>query len=86
MNTVVYHGSAKSREIIRKYEFYFKDNKGNRNVFKFNVLITTYEMILADYKILHDIHWKYLIVDEAHRLKNKACFFAAFCLIVIPDF
>jgi chromodomain-helicase-DNA-binding protein 7 len=27
MNAVLYHGNAESREIIRKYEWYFEDPK-----------------------------------------------------------
>ena len=37
---------------------------------KFQLLITTYEVVLKDANILSKIQWKALIVDEAHRLKN----------------
>ncbi|KAL0488715.1 chromodomain-helicase-DNA-binding protein, partial [Acrasis kona] len=40
-------------------------------MFKFNVLITTYETILAEQSSLNKIQWQMLVVDEAHRLKNK---------------
>lgn len=43
-----------------------------RGPFKFNVIVTTYEMLIADAKFFHTIKWKYCIVDEAHRLKNRA--------------
>ena len=72
MSTVVYHGTGPSREIIRRYEWGTgPKNKGPP--FKFNVLITTYEMIMTDSSTLAGIEWKYIAVDEAHRLKNKNC-------------
>ncbi|CAM9834851.1 unnamed protein product, partial [Scytosiphon promiscuus] len=37
---------------------------------KFHILITTYEVALKDVRELSRIHWKVLVVDEAHRLKN----------------
>ncbi|XP_061354403.1 probable ATP-dependent DNA helicase CHR12 isoform X3 [Gastrolobium bilobum] len=40
---------------------------------KFNVLITHYDLIIRDKAFLKKIHWKYLIVDEGHRLKNHEC-------------
>ena len=34
------------------------------------VIITTYELVLKDASILNQIKWNYMMVDEAHRLKN----------------
>lgn len=36
-----------------------------------DVLLTTYEMILAEKSALKRYNWRYLVVDEAHRLKNE---------------
>ena len=40
-------------------------------MYKFDVLITTFELVLKDAEQLGDIRWSYLVVDEAHRLKNN---------------
>ncbi|XP_031278489.1 protein CHROMATIN REMODELING 4-like isoform X3 [Pistacia vera] len=74
INVVEYHGCAKARAIIRQYEWHASDpNKPNRKTssYKFNVILTTYEMILADSSHLRGVPWEVLVVDEGHRLKNS---------------
>lgn len=74
MNAIVYHGSHESRELIRSHEFYYSDsatNPATRDLLKFHALITSYEVVKQDLEKLKKIHWRYLVVDEAHRLKNK---------------
>ncbi|ELW69658.1 Chromodomain-helicase-DNA-binding protein 6 [Tupaia chinensis] len=75
MNAIVYHGSQISRQMIQQYEMVYRDAQGNplSGVFKFHVVITTFEMILADCPELKKIHWSCVIIDEAHRLKNRNC-------------
>lgn len=75
LNVVEYHGSAKARTIIRQHEWHASDPiDGNRKTVshKFNVLLTTYEMVLADYSHLRGVPWEVLVVDEGHRLKNSS--------------
>eukprot|EP00250_Pteridium_aquilinum_P019069 c24278_g2_i1 orf=2-5470(-) len=38
---------------------------------KFNVLVTTYEFIMRDRSKLSKVEWKYLIIDEAQRMKDR---------------
>ncbi|RLN74945.1 hypothetical protein BBJ28_00017162, partial [Nothophytophthora sp. Chile5] len=75
MNCVVYHGNSASRELIRSFEFHYLDGKlrpDKKKPFRFNILVTTYEVAIKDISILSKIHWRCLVVDEAHRLKNQA--------------
>ncbi|XP_025076427.1 chromodomain-helicase-DNA-binding protein 8-like isoform X4 [Pomacea canaliculata] len=75
MNAVVYHGTSHSRNMIQEYELFYKDENGQRipDLFRFQALITTYEIIIADVELLSSIEWRCAIIDEAHRLKNKNC-------------
>ncbi len=75
LNIIVYHGSNPSRTMLQEYEFHYKDSKGNqlKDMYKFNVLITTFEMIISDCMELREVPWRLCVIDEAHRLKNKNC-------------
>ncbi|XP_074312126.1 protein CHROMATIN REMODELING 4 isoform X2 [Silene latifolia] len=75
LNVVEYHGNVKGRTLIRQYEWHASHpNNVNKRTgaYKFNVLLTTYEMVLADSSQLRGIPWEVLIVDEGHRLKNSS--------------
>jgi superfamily II DNA or RNA helicase len=79
MNVIVLKGNQAARDCIYRYEFHFLNNNCVpvfKSSFKFNVLITTYEIMMKEVDRLAAIEWEAMIVDEAHRLKNtesKAC-------------
>merc|ERR1719187_3087541 len=61
--------------MIQEYEMQYKDADGEKieDIYKFHVLITTYECIINDILDLKDISWRACVIDEAHRLKNQKC-------------
>uniref|UniRef100_A0A8C2ESW5 Chromodomain helicase DNA binding protein 9 n=1 Tax=Cyprinus carpio TaxID=7962 RepID=A0A8C2ESW5_CYPCA len=75
LNVIVYHGSVVSRQMLQQYEMYFRDAQGRviRGAYRFQAVITTFEMILGGCPELNAIDWRCVIIDEAHRLKNKNC-------------
>uniref|UniRef100_A0A673BRP4 Chromodomain helicase DNA binding protein 7 n=1 Tax=Sphaeramia orbicularis TaxID=375764 RepID=A0A673BRP4_9TELE len=75
LNAVVYHGSQASRKTIQAYEMYYRDAQGKviKGAYRFHAVITTFEMILADCPELRSIPWRCVVIDEAHRLKNRNC-------------
>ena len=73
LEPVIYHGSTRSREIIKGTEFLVVDEHGRelKGRVQFDVLITNYEtLMLEDYSLISHIEWRYLVIDEAHRIKN----------------
>ena len=69
----MYVGSAQARAIIREYEFYFpkRKSKNKKSVqnsgeskqdrIKFDVLLTSYEMINLDSASLKPIYWESMV-------------------------
>ena len=72
MTCCVYHDQgADLRALIRAFEWYFSvGNKNQSTLFRFEVLITTYDEIIKDVDHLSNVPWRGLVVDEAHRLKG----------------
>lgn len=63
---LIYKGNPQTRKDISKL---MKSSK-------WNVCLTTYEYILKDRLTLSKFDWKYIIVDEGHRMKNYKSKFA----------
>ena len=78
LNVVTYSGTQESRNLIWEFELEpaTKSRKRSRNssvqpkIF-FDVLLTSYEMIITDYSQFAKFNYGCLIVDEGQRLKNK---------------
>ena len=41
-------------------------------MYKFNVLLATYESVNKEHKALSPIEWQYMVIDEGHRMKNTS--------------
>jgi ATP-dependent DNA helicase len=69
---LVYHGNKAERADLRKA--HFAQGKGNRpDPASFPIIITSYEIVMADKAYLDTFRWKFIIVDEGHRIKNLNC-------------
>uniref|UniRef100_A0A8C7KZ35 Proliferation-associated SNF2-like protein n=1 Tax=Oncorhynchus kisutch TaxID=8019 RepID=A0A8C7KZ35_ONCKI len=64
----LYHGPAKDRMALLKQ---IRKPQGPHNMLP--VVVTSFEIAMIDRKFLQRFHWKYLIVDEGHRIKNLNC-------------
>lgn len=64
---VLYHGSKQEREQIRRKKL---KNPGSP---EFPIVITSYEICMNDRKFLAGFGWKFIIIDEGHRIKNLNC-------------
>ena len=63
VNVVCYKGSPVVRRIVQN----------QMRAVKFNVLLTTYEYVIKDKSVLAKLPFKYMIIDEGHRMKNHHC-------------
>lgn len=63
----MYHGNKIERDELRSQ--FLKMHKIN-NKECYPIIVTTYEVIRFDINYLKSIHWKFIIIDEGHKLKN----------------
>ncbi len=62
IRAVRFHGTAEQRKDILSDKI---------RVGEFDVVVTTYEVVLKEKGGLMKISWRYFIIDEAHRIKNE---------------
>ncbi|KAJ2785852.1 putative ATPase [Coemansia javaensis] len=63
---LLYHGTPDERRDLRRTHL----SQMSRD---FPVVITTYEISMRDRQALQRFAWKFIIVDEGHRIKNMNC-------------
>ncbi|MCJ1312079.1 hypothetical protein MMC25_005753 [Agyrium rufum] len=67
ISSVLYHGSPAERQELRETRMKIERDP------KFPIICTSYEICMNDRKFLANYGWKYIIIDEGHRLKNLNC-------------
>ena len=85
LRVVTYFGSAKSREMARRYEMFPEESKELRC----HIVVTSYEAAAdtdpATRKIFKSVPWAGLVVDEGQRLKSdKSQLYSALLSLKIP--
>ncbi|PNI82251.1 HELLS isoform 2 [Pan troglodytes] len=66
--TMLYHGTQEERQKLVRNIY---KRKGTLQIHP--VVITSFEIAMRDRNALQHCYWKYLIVDEGHRIKNMKC-------------
>ena len=79
---VLYHGTQQERLELRRKMFKGAPSSGKKKKRSSNqpggevvlpVVVTSYEICMRDQQYLMDRSWKFLVVDEGHRIKNLNC-------------
>jgi SWI/SNF-related matrix-associated actin-dependent regulator of chromatin subfamily A member 5 len=68
------HDGSRPERRIKVAGEWMDDNSDNPRAW--DVCVTTYEICNTERKTFQRFAWKYLIIDEAHRLKNEASMFS----------
>ena len=66
---MLYHGTKEERQHMVNRKMPKKKETGP----EFPVIVTSYEIVMNDRKHLQRYNWKYIVVDEGHRIKNLNC-------------
>ena len=78
MNVVCFMGGAADRQLIVDYELFHRDGGApgtgrlgrKTRTPKFNVMLTSFEILRDCGNVFNQFMWDVAIVDEAHRLKS----------------
>ncbi|KAI9565028.1 hypothetical protein GHT06_008772 [Daphnia sinensis] len=66
---IPYWGSPQERKILRK--FWDTHNLHTPDA-SFHVVVTSYQLIVTDYKYFNRIKWQYMVLDEAQAIKSAS--------------
>ncbi|XP_018011987.1 chromatin-remodeling ATPase INO80 [Hyalella azteca] len=65
---VPYWGTPEERKSLRK--FFDLRNCGDRKAASFHVVVTSYHIVIQDFKFLNRLKWNYMVLDEAQAIKS----------------
>lgn len=68
-------GRRPTKQILNEKTGEMEDDNSD-NPRAWDVCVTTYEVANTEKKVLSRFAWKYLVIDEAHRLKNETSMFS----------
>ncbi|XP_074644341.1 lymphocyte-specific helicase-like [Tubulanus polymorphus] len=71
LSVILYHGSQSEREQLQAKMC--RLHKVKPGISTYPVVVTSYEVIMKDRKALQHLEFKYLVIDEGHRVKNSQC-------------
>lgn len=69
MKVLPYWGNTKDRKILRK--FWDRKNMRYGKDSPFHVLVTSYQLVVADAPYFQKMKWQYMILDEAQAIKSS---------------
>lgn len=50
---------------------------------EWDVCVTSYEMVIKEKSVFKKFHWRYLVIDEAHRIKNEKSKVSQFSIFLL---
>ncbi|KAF7596359.1 hypothetical protein BBP40_002103 [Aspergillus hancockii] len=67
-----FHGTPGQKEKVKKLFTAPRKNTGNINLVPVvDIVVTSYETLIADIKWFRKFVWRYIVLDEGHRIKNN---------------
>ncbi|KAG9120325.1 putative DNA helicase ino80, partial [Ceratobasidium sp. 392] len=70
LKTLPYWGNVKDRAVLRK--FWNKKQICYDRDAPFHVLVTSYQLVVADEKYFQRVKWQYMVLDEAQAIKSSS--------------
>ena len=53
---------------------------------EWDVCVTSYEMCIREKTVFKKFSWRYIVIDEAHRIKNEKSKVSRFSIYIIVTF
>lgn len=74
MNALLSHGLQSPTQIVTYMLFFFFQAALIRDVVlpgEWDICVTSYEICIREKSVFKRFNWRYLVIDEAHRIKNE---------------